>query len=384
MKKYFRKIIANTATAVAIIGIAGSTGVQAAQDWAAIEAAARKEGKVVIYSVSSRIFKLVDKFKEKYGVEIEGHDIASDVQLEKLRREHKAGIYNVDVIFNQESSLVLNEFLPGKMVANFVPDTVAGDLDGNEKDPLLIQRWSSRVLVYNKAKNPDAEPIDNLWDLIRPEWKSRVLMPNPIEDSVQANVIQTILDNPAALEAAYEKEFGKKIEYSKKVLKAVKKNPMLDEPTAAMEWLYQLLNNDPVFQGSTTKIFNNIADVKQDNPPIGFTTFSKLRKNKKDVYHAEPLYGVEPAFGVAYPTVLAIADKAPHPNAAKLLIRYMMEDGFKAWNVVGDYAARESVGKKQVEKYGIPTFGALKLWKVDPIKVYDSKYTFLQLYLALK
>ncbi|MEE8549456.1 MAG: ABC transporter substrate-binding protein, partial [Alphaproteobacteria bacterium] len=32
------------------------------QDWKAIEAAARKEGKVVIYSVSSRIFKLQKKF----------------------------------------------------------------------------------------------------------------------------------------------------------------------------------------------------------------------------------------------------------------------------------------------------------------------------------
>ena len=73
----------------------------ASQDWTAIEAAAREEGKVVIYSVSSRISKLVDEFKEKYGVEIEGHDLSSDVQLEKFRREHKAGIFNVDVLFNQ-------------------------------------------------------------------------------------------------------------------------------------------------------------------------------------------------------------------------------------------------------------------------------------------
>ena len=35
------------------------------QDWAAIEKAAKAEGKVVIYSVSSRIAKLAPKCKEK-------------------------------------------------------------------------------------------------------------------------------------------------------------------------------------------------------------------------------------------------------------------------------------------------------------------------------
>lgn len=67
------------------------------QDWAEIEAAAKKEGQVVIYSVSSRIAKLVDGFKEKYGIEIVGFDMPSDLQIEKLRREHKAGIHSVDV-----------------------------------------------------------------------------------------------------------------------------------------------------------------------------------------------------------------------------------------------------------------------------------------------
>jgi len=356
----------------------------AAQDWAAIEAAARKEGKVVIYSVSSRIFKLVDKFKEKYGVEIEGHDIASNVQLEKLRREHKAGVFNVDVLFNQDSPLLLNEFIDKKLIHNFIPDDSASQLANDEMNPLLIQRWSSRTLIYNSAKYPDGAPVDNLWDLTKPEWTSRVQMSNPMEDGNQSNVIQTILQHPAEMEKAYEKEFGKKIEYSKAVLKAVKKHPLIDKPDASIEWLYQLLKNKPLFVSSTTKIYKNIADVKQDNPPIGITTFSKLRKNKPGEFEALPAYDVEPVFGVAYPTALVIADGAPHPNAAKLLIKHMMNEGFKPWNVMGDYAARTDVAKKQVAKFKIPEFDDLKLWKVDPTAVYDNKYSFLTLYLRLK
>ena len=38
-----------------------------------------------------------------------------------------------------------------------------------------------------------------LWDLTREEWKGRLLMPNPLESSVQANVIQTILQHPGEM-----------------------------------------------------------------------------------------------------------------------------------------------------------------------------------------
>lgn len=143
------------------------------QDWAAIEAAAKKEGQVVIYSVSSRIAKLVDGFKEKYGIEIVGFDMPSDLQIEKLRREHKAGIHAVDVLFNAEAPLLLNEALPNNLVWNFIPSGLEPDLDAHEMEPFLVQRHSSRVVYYNTALNPSGAPIDSIWDLTREEWKGR-------------------------------------------------------------------------------------------------------------------------------------------------------------------------------------------------------------------
>lgn len=145
----------------------------AAQDWAAIEAAARKEGEVVIYSVSSRIFDLADNFQKRYGVKIVAHDVTSLEQLEKLRREHAAGIYNVDVLFNNDSPTMLKEFLPKGLVWNFVPDDAKAQLTPEEMQPFLVQRWSSRVLFYNTHAHPGGAPIKNLWDLTRPEWRTR-------------------------------------------------------------------------------------------------------------------------------------------------------------------------------------------------------------------
>ena len=354
------------------------------QDWAAIEAAARQEGQVVIYSVSSRIAKLVDGFQERYGIEIIGYDIASDLQLEKLSREHRAGVHSVDVLFNSESSLLLNEALPDQLVWNFIPDSVAGDLDPSEMTPLLIQRHSSRIVYYNTAIHPDGAPIDSLWDMTREEWKGRTLLPSPLEDSLSANFFQTILHNSDAMAAAYKREFGEDINFSEDVLEAVAENATIEAPTASMEWLHRFLKNEPVFQSSTTKIFKNIGDITQENPPIGITTFSKMRKNKTGVYSAGPAFDLDPAFGVTYPTALMIADMAPHPNAAKLLIRDMMEvEGFAPWNEPGDYAARVTLEAQQLSDFGLPAFGDLGLWSVDPEEIYYSKFGFLALYLAL-
>ena len=354
------------------------------QDWGAIESAARKEGTVVIYSVSSRIAKLVDGFQDEYGIEIIGHDMPSDLQIEKLRREHNAGINAVDVLFNSEAPLLLNEALPNGLVWNFIPDGIDNDLSAGETEPFLIQRHSSRVVYFNTALNPDGAPIDSLWDLTTEDWTGRTLLPSPLEDGLSANFMQTILAHSDEMEAAFEREFGQPITYSEDVLEAVEDSAVISEPNASMEWLYRFLHNEPVFMSSTTKIFKNVGDIKQTNPPLGITTFSKMRKNKKDVYAAAPIYGLDPVFGVSYPTALVMADMAPHPNAAKLLIRYMMEkEGFAPWNEPGDFAARSSIEATQMEKFDLPSFDELNLWPIDPEEIYFSKYGFLALYLGL-
>lgn len=342
----------------------------ATQDWKAIEAAARKEGKVVIYSVSSRIVQLQKEVKEKFGIEIVGYDMDSDAQIEKFTREHKAGVFQADILFNNDSGTMHGSLLPQKMIWNFVPETIAPYLDEDEKTPFLVQRWSSRVFIYNTALNPGGPPVDNIWDFTRNEWKGRILTPEPIS-AAMSNAYQTILRYPEKMAAAYQKEFGQPIKLS-----ANMKN-------AAEEWMLQFMKNSPVILESTDKIFEGVANVKQQNPPLGTTTFSKLRDVKKGVYEASPIFDLEPIFGVGYPTVLVICDRAPHPNAAKLLIWYMMTDGLRPWDVFGDYATHKEVQARQVKKFNIPPLSKVKLWKADPKHIYDTKFQFMQFYMSL-
>ncbi|MDJ0723879.1 MAG: hypothetical protein QNJ38_02075 [Prochloraceae cyanobacterium] len=351
------------------------------QDWEEIEAAAKKEGKVVIYSVSSRIFKIQEKFQDKYGIEIIAYDTPSDIQLEKLRRDRKQNIFQVDVLFNNDIADINQEFLPHNLIWNFVPDTVADDLNENEKNPVLVQRWTSRIFIYNNQQYPDGPPIDNIWDLTRPEWEGKFVLPDPIGTTTEANAIETILQHHQEMAAAYEAEFGEKLTISPELRQIMQKNPLLGEPNAGTEWLYRLIKNKPVLTQSGTRASDEVGYFKE---PLGMTSFSKIRWVNQGKYQWQPLYNLKPIVGVAYPTTLTIADRAPHPNAAKLLIRFMMEEGFEPWNVTGDYAARQSIMEKQVKNSNIPKFDDLNIWSVDPEYIYENKYTYITLYRLLQ
>jgi len=182
--------------------------------------------------------------------------------------------------------------------------------------------------------------------------------------------IQTILRHPQEMAAAYEKEFGKPV-----TLSSGMKN-------AAEEWMLRFMKNAVIID-STTKIFKGVADVKQESAPMGITTFSKLRSNKKGVYESAPAYGMEPIFGVGYPTVLVMCDQAPHPNAAKLLIRYMIDEGLWPWSVLGDYASRSDIEADQVKKFKVPPYSELKIWNSDAEYVYKTSFDYMQFAMGL-
>lgn len=241
-------------------------------------------------------------------------------------------------------------------------------------------------MIYNTKFNPKGVPVDNLWELTLPEWRGRVQMPDPFEGGVQTSVIQTILQNGAALERAHQQQFGSAIKYSPQVEAAAKSVKSLNgKPNAALEWWFRMARNNPVFIGSTDRIFENISSVTQRNePPIGMVTFSKLRDVKAGTWESRAMFETKPFMGVAYPTVLTIADRAPNPNAAKLLIKYMMEEGLEPWNVLGDYAARADIEQAQMKRFNIPSLEKSGLLLMDSDYVYKNRFDFMRVYTALR
>jgi iron(III) transport system substrate-binding protein len=60
---------------------------------------AKKEGKVVLYSISSRCVRVAESFMKRYpGVTVEAYDISTNELNEKITREYAAGVRNADLI----------------------------------------------------------------------------------------------------------------------------------------------------------------------------------------------------------------------------------------------------------------------------------------------
>jgi iron(III) transport system substrate-binding protein len=305
------------------------------QDWAAIEAAAKAEGKVVIYSNSSRWETIKESFEAQYpGITVEGYDISTVDLITKLQTEQKSNIYTADVILSGDFATLATEMLnpPNKMLWNFVPDELRAVSDPTTLEPLMLHRYSIVAFGYNTEVYPEP-PVKSIWDLTKPEWKGRVVYPDPQKVYMGLNSLAVITMNGDAMAEEYKKVFGKDIVLEEGV------------PNAGYQWIKDLLKNEPVLTSSSGDAATAIGALGQTNPPVGFTTYSKIRNAMKGEIAFDVMWGMTPIIGFTEETGLAIANQAPHPNAAKLLIRWMKGDaaggqGFTPFFVPGDYSTR--------------------------------------------
>jgi len=138
---------------------------------------AKQEAKVTVYSFTSRIARVETAFEAAYpGIDMQSFDMSSTEQIARLKAEAGAGVVNADVVYISDAPVVLTELLQAGIIEAYVPPRVAGKLPENYKTPLLAQRLSTKVVMYNEEAYPDGSPITNLWQLTTADWKGRVVM----------------------------------------------------------------------------------------------------------------------------------------------------------------------------------------------------------------
>jgi iron(III) transport system substrate-binding protein len=308
------------------------------QDWAAIEAAAKKEGKVVIYSNSSRWPDIKKTFEAAYpGVIVEGYDISTVDLITKVMKEQKAGVYNADVILCGDYATLVTEMLnpPNKMLWNFVPQEIETLTDPAVRETLLYHRYGVNVFAYNNEAYKEP-PVKNIWDFTKPEWKGRLVLPDPQKVAMFLLALTITTQKGDVMAQEYQKVFGKPIQLESGV------------PNAGYQWIKDVLKNEPALTSSSGDVATAIGAKGQKNPPIGFTTYSKIRNAQNGEIAFDVMWNMSPIIGFTEETALALADQSPHPNAGKLLIRWMYGDekggkGFVPFYVPGDYSTRKDV-----------------------------------------
>ncbi|MDO5090653.1 MAG: ABC transporter substrate-binding protein [Cardiobacteriaceae bacterium] len=320
-------------------------------------AKARAEGKVTVYSLTKRISKVEEAFEAAYpGIDLEGIYLSSDKQIAQLKADAQAGRKGVDVIYISDAAQAINELVDTGLVERYIPPRVASRLDESSKTPLLAQRLSTKVLMYNEEAHPLLSPIDNIWELTLPQWRGKVYMVDPLKRSDYMDLLTEYVIRADVMESAYLAQFRKKLDLG------TAKN-------AGERFIMDLYANGLVLVDSTDEVNNAVGKLGQIDPPVGFTSYSDRRDNAKEGWALQVSNATTPSAGISFPAVLAIVKDTPHPAAARLFIDFVMGDetqtggaAYAPFYVAGDYATRTDI-VTHPDAMPLPNLGA---WRTDP------------------
>lgn len=330
------------------------------QDWAAIEAAAKKEGTVLVYANSSKIEKAAEKFMELYPeIKVEGYDLGGDDVYLKTVEEQKAGAFTGDVWFSSGGPNIKGELIPKGYLVKFVPSDYKDTVPAELTDPLLTARFGVRILAYNSELNPDGCPISNLWELTNEEWSGKVHIEDPLNDASTLGILMTIANHEEEMTAAYKELYGT--------------DPVLDEdtPTVGWLWLKRFAANNPIAESGGDEVDSAFATPGMTDNLLGFTSYSNYPDVLEGALAFEPCWDAKPVMGVITQTYTGIMNQAPHPNAAKLWIRFILtEEGADPWMKIGNYLPRTDIPAPE----GAKSFEELSglTWTFDDGYVYDN------------
>lgn len=293
-------------------------------------AAAQKEGKLIVYSVTSRIHLAAEAFQAKYGIQVEAHRLSEVELVERVYQEARAGVDAVDIVLIEDYPSIKELLIEPGYLVNYVPPSAKEAVDEQYHDPLVFA-YISRIIGYNTEVYAE-DPFDSVWDLTTPEFRGRVMIRDLAITGEHQNAFTELIRRSDELEAEYERRFGEKL--------------VLREANAGLEFLRRLVENDIILMTSDTRISEAVGKKGQEKPPFGFFyVYSKHRDIPNKDLALTYSSNIKPFLGYYYGMYVQLASKANNPNAAKLFAHYLMTpEGYEPWSSeVGFYSMNKNV-----------------------------------------
>ncbi len=254
---------------------------------AELVAAAKEEGRLRLVTFSS-FRKAAESFQKKYGITVEGTYVGAPGVLRKVSQESQAGIFAIDVFGTSPGPLSgLNHLTLRYEPAGY--EKVAHHMTALPREwnqvPIFIHVVGAS---YNKELIPPDKAPRSIQELIKPEYKGRIISRTPWLGS-------NYLVHIASLQAW----FGGNEEQWASYWKKFKVNVGRYEP----KWgpLHQAVGLKEYPLGIFTLPYTPFT-FGRSYPGLGYSTFR------------------EPA--IWWPNMLAIHKQAPHPNAARLFMEF--------------------------------------------------------------
>lgn len=313
---------------------------------------AQQEGPITVVDATGQIVAMAEAFTAKYGIEAVGVRMNAQEQEQILLREAAASNVQTDVFNMSNMPAVTTQLIPQGVVVSWMPPDLVDVVPAQFQSPALTSNnpW---LWVYNPDAFADGCPIDNVWAMTEPDWRSRIALPDPLlrnETLFWFNQIETHSDD--LMVAAYEAYFGQPLE--------------TDEASATAEWVKRLAQNNPNITQGDSQVGPIIGASSEDDAYVGFLSSAIFRHAERDGYRLAICDGLQPYAGQLAPRVAAIAAGTSHPNAAKLFSRFMMtEEGMAPQLQDGKISSNTTAAMPDMERSGV-----IKL--VDQLHVADA------------
>jgi len=301
-----------------LLALVSANAFAQAEDWAAVEAAAQQEGKLMVYSTTSRTATAAQNFQALTGIEVEVVRLGEQDLIQRAYQESRAGVNSVDMIVVEDWVAARELLAATGYFVNYVPPTAQALFAPRHQDPLVLG-FINRIFGFNTDKHPDHDPFVSVWDLTTPEYRGRVMIRDVGITGEHQNALTEWVRRADELEAAYERRFGEPL--------------VMTEANAGLEWIKRFLQNDPIIMTSDTRIAEAVGAAGQSDPPYGmFYVYSKHRDIPLQDLRLRDSRQIDPTIGYYYPIVLQLSASAPNPNAAKVFMEYLTTlEGFAPW-----------------------------------------------------
>lgn len=277
------------------------------QDARLVEAAKREGGKVVIYgSIESETVDLIEKaLRKKTGLEINYWRASATKVMDRALSEIRAGKPQFDVVLTIDNAMQIMQ--KDGIFARYDSPT-AKDFPKDAIDPNLgpSYRTTPIGIVYHKGVIKPADAPKSLEDLVKPQYKGKLVMPDPTQHTT---TIQWLASLPKIMGKERAEKFVRDLGATK---------PLLVESLTP--------SGERVTTGETPiaiTFLKNVVIHGQKGVPLDYVRLGKFLGDGHYV---------------------ALSTRAPHPSAGKAFIDFFLDD--ESMNImakIGEFVNRKGV-----------------------------------------
>lgn len=276
------------------------------QDAKLVEAG-KKEGKAVVYGslesdTAGAVFKV---FKQKTGIDVDYWRASATKVMDRALSEYRAGKPLFDIILTNDNPMQI--MLKEGIFAKYDSPS-AKEFTKESIDPNLGPRYRNVVIgvVYNKSGIGPADAPKSLEDLVKPQYRGKIVMPDPTQHTTTTQWV-----------ASLEKLMGKE---------------------KADKYIRELAASKPILVES---LLPAAERVMTGETPIAITYV-------KYAYvfglRGAPLEYVRLGKMMGDGHYLTLGNKAPHPNAGKALIDFFLgQESMTIIAKLGEFVNRKGV-----------------------------------------